>query len=102
MSVFPADTAQVITHPRQRSEAHYVPWQQQVTSLFMGMRNVGVLPSWQPAAQLFPDRQEPDSGAPGQCALREDGRKRMGSHVTSGPQPHEVTRKMDTEAAVRF
>ena len=25
MSVFPADTAQVITHPRQRSEAHYVP-----------------------------------------------------------------------------
>jgi len=39
------------------------------------MRNVRVLPVWQPAAQLFPDRQEPDPGAHGQCAFREDGRK---------------------------
>ena len=66
------------------------------------MRTIKVLPAWQPAAQLFPEGQVPNPGAHGQCALREDARKRVGNHVTSGPQPHEVTQKMDTEAAVRF
>ena len=46
-----------------------------------------VLPAWQPAAHLFPDRQAPDPGARGQCALRKDGRKRMVSDVTPDPKP---------------
>ena len=78
MSVFPADTAQVITHPRQRSQAHYVPLTTASYSLIHG-RNENptrsVLPAWQHAAHLFPDRQEPDLSACGQCALREEGRK---------------------------
>ena len=40
-----------------------------------------------PAAHLLPDGQEPDPGARGQCALREDGRKRTTSHMTVEPKP---------------
>lgn len=35
MSVFSDEKAQVITHPRQRSQAHYLPRQQQITALFL-------------------------------------------------------------------
>ena len=76
MSVFPADTAQVITHPRQMSQAHYLPLTAAGYSLIHGRNeNVRVLPAWQPAAHLFPDGQGPNPGACGQCPLREDGRK---------------------------
>ena len=34
MSVFPADTTQIITHPGQRSQCHSLPLTQQVTALF--------------------------------------------------------------------
>lgn len=40
--------------------------------------------AWNPPV---PDGQEPDSGAHGQCALREDGRKQMTSDVTPEPKP---------------
>ena len=54
------------------------------------MRNVSILPAWQPAAQLFPDRQEPDPGARGQCALREDGRKWMAGAVMWHQAPNHM------------
>ena len=57
MSVFLADTAQVITHPRQRSQTHYLPLTTASYSLVHGGEGElkGVLPAQQPEAHLFPD-----------------------------------------------
>lgn len=80
MSVFPADTAQVISSS-QRSHAYYLPLTTASYSLIPGGGGVGVMrtvrgpPLWQPGAHLFPEGQERDPDAHGQCALRENGRK---------------------------
>ena len=76
----------------------------QATALFtMGMRTV-----WAPYCPAacrppVPWWQEPDPGACGHWALREDGRKQMANRLPPGPNLHEVTQKrMATEATVRF
>ena len=67
------------------------------------MRTVRVLPGWQPAAHLFPDGQVPNSGACGQCPLREDGRKWMVSEGTPDPKPTwSHSKRMITKGTVRF
>ena len=59
----------------------------QLTALFTMEMRTRRGPHYPAACSLFPDDQDPDPGAHGQCALREDGRKRMTGHVPPGPKP---------------